>query len=82
MAPFIAACIWVVVAWVLSVVLTSKQSWPAAYALIAFGLPILVWLWRDLGPTAAFIALITGMVVLRWPVIYLGRWLKRRITGA
>lgn len=82
MAPFIAACVWVVTAWVLSVVLTSKQSWPAAYVLIAVGVPLLLWLWHDLGPMAAFVGLVTGMVVLRWPVIYLGRWLKRRIGGA
>lgn len=82
MAPFIAACIWVVVAWVLSVILSAKQSWPAAYGLIAIGVPILVWLWHDIGPVAALVGLGTGMVVLRWPVIYLGRWLKRRIGGA
>jgi hypothetical protein len=79
MAALIAACLWVVAAWILSVVLTARQSWPAAYALIACGLPVLVWLGLSLGPWAVAAGAATGCLVLRWPVIYAGRWLRKRI---
>ncbi|MEM9797383.1 MAG: DUF2484 family protein [Pseudomonadota bacterium] len=75
----IALCLWVVVAWLLMVTLTAKQSWPAAYCLIAVGVPILVWLWTSTGPFWALLGLAVMGLVLRWPVIYLGRWLKRLI---
>lgn len=81
MYAFIAACSWIVLAWVLSVVLTAKQSWPAAYGLIAAGLPILIWLGLSMGWTAAAIGFVVGSVVLRWPVIYAGRWIRRRLGG-
>ncbi|MEM8822514.1 MAG: DUF2484 family protein [Pseudomonadota bacterium] len=72
----IALCLWVVLAWILMVVLTAKQSWPAAYGLIAIGAPLLVWLWVSLGPGWAALGLAVMMLVLRWPVRYLGRWLR------
>ena len=50
--------------------------------LIALGLPLLVWLWIDTGPLAALLALAAGMSILRWPVIYLGRWVRGKLGGA
>lgn len=81
MYAFIAACLWVLIAWVLSIVLTAKQSWPAAYGLIAIGIPILIWLGISMGWTAAGVGFVVGCVVLRWPVIYAGRWIKRRLNS-
>jgi len=77
-AAFIAACIWVIAAWLLSVVLSAKQSWPAAYGLIAAGVPILFWLGLSTGWGTAAVGFIVGCLVLRWPVIYAGRWIRRR----
>jgi hypothetical protein len=77
-AAFIAACIWVIAAWFLSVVLSAKQSWPAAYGLIAAGVPILFWLGLSAGWGTAAVGFIVGCLVLRWPVIYAGRWIRRR----
>ncbi len=73
----IALCLWVVLAWLLMLVLTAKQSWPAAYGLMAIGAPILVWIWISVGPLWAALGLAVMMLVLRWPVIYFGRWLRR-----
>lgn len=73
MAAFIAACFWVIAAWRLSVVLNAKQSWPAAYALIAACVPILIWLRLSAGWGTAAVGFIVGCLVLRWPVIYAGR---------
>ncbi|MCK0166052.1 DUF2484 family protein [Jannaschia sp. S6380] len=74
----IALCLWVVVAWVLMVVLTARQSWPAAYVLIAVGIPILVWLAQS-SPWLALLGLVVMASVLRWPLIYLYRWARTRI---
>jgi hypothetical protein len=72
----VALCLWVVLAWVLMVSLTSKQSWPAAYCLIAGGLPLLAWLWVEQGPLFVVVGAAVMATVLRWPMIYLGRWLR------
>jgi hypothetical protein len=76
----VALCLWVVAAWLLMISTTAKQSWPAAYGLIAVGLPLLGWLWVEGGPLQAAVGLIVMGSVLRWPVRYVWRWLRGR-TG-
>lgn len=78
--PFIALCLWVVLSWVLQTVLTARQSWPAAYGLIAIGVPIVIWLGWSAGWLWALLGVAVMMLVLRWPVIYLGRWLKGKMS--
>ncbi|WP_170125315.1 DUF2484 family protein [Jannaschia seohaensis] len=75
----VALCLWVVVAWVLMVVLTSKQSWPAAYGLIAVGVPLLVWIWVSQGWVWALIGAGVMGSVLRWPLRYGWRWVMARL---
>ena len=72
----IALCLWVIVAWLLMVTLTARQSWPAAYGLIAVGVPIVVWLGLSMGWVWALVGTATMGAVLRWPVIYFLRWLR------
>lgn len=75
----IALCLWVVLAWLLQTVLTARQSWPAAYGLIGLGVPLVVWLGVSMGWLWAGLGAAVMLLVLRWPVIYLGRWLRRRL---
>lgn len=72
----IALCLWVVAAWGLMVTLTAKQSWPAAYGLIAVGVPILVWLASSMGWAWAISGIGVMALVLRWSLRSLLRWLK------
>ena len=72
----IALCLWVVGAWVLMVTLTAKQSWPAAYGLIAVGVPLTIWLGWSMGWLWALLGVTVMALVLRWPLRYFGRWLK------
>ncbi|TFL17899.1 DUF2484 family protein [Jannaschia formosa] len=75
----VALCLWVVLAWLLMVTLTARQSWPAAYGLIALGLPLLGWLgWTEGWVWTLAGALVMG-TVLRWPVRYAWRWVRTRI---
>ena len=75
----VALCLWVVVAWLLMVTLTAKQSWPAAYVLIAVGVPIVVWLGLAMGAALALLGVAVMMLVLRWPVRYGLRWIARKL---
>ncbi len=76
--PFVFACIWLVTANVLAMIPSKDNHWQRAYVLIAFGVPVFFWLWWSNGLLLAIIFLFAGMSVLRWPVIYLVRWIKRQ----
>ena len=71
----ICAALWAVVANVIAMLPTRDHHWRAAYALIATGIPILGYVTWQNGPWIGLIVLVAGMSVLRWPVIYLGRWM-------
>ena len=77
-----ALCLWVVAAWLLMVTLTARQSWPAAYGLIAVGVPLVAWLWVADGWAAALLGLGVMGAVLRWPVRYAWRWLRGLVRPA
>ena len=67
------ACLWAVVANVLAT-LPSRD-----YVRIAIGVPLLGLVTYQNGPWIGLLVLVAGMSVLRWPVIYLGRWLRGRL---
>lgn len=69
------ACLWALVATVIAL-LPGRFHWPAAYALIAVGIPILGFVTYQNGPVMGMLVLAGGVSVLRWPAIYLVRWLR------
>jgi hypothetical protein len=73
----ILACFWAVIANVLALTPSADNHWRNAYALIAVGIPILGYVTMQHGPWAGMLVLAAGCSVLRWPVIYLMRWLRR-----
>lgn len=76
-----AACLWVVVATLLALLPSRQNHWPAAWALIAAGIPILGYVtWRH-GPLVGLLVLAAGASYLRWPLWHLWRWLGRRVGG-
>jgi hypothetical protein len=78
----ILACIWAVSANVIAMFPSRNFHWPAAYVLIAVGVPILGFVTYEMGPWIGLLVLAAAASVLRWPVRYLGRWLKTKITKA
>ena len=74
----ILACLWALVANVLAMTPSKDYHWRNAYVLIAIGIPILGYVVWQNGPWVGLIVLVAAMSVLRWPVIYLGRWIKGR----
>lgn len=70
------ACLWAVSANILAMIPSGDNHWRRAYVLIAVGIPILGFLTYENGPWVGLVALLAGMSILRWPVIYFGRWLR------
>ena len=75
----ICAALWLVSANVMAMIPSSDNLWQRAYLLIAVGIPLIVWVGVQNGFWIGLIVLIAGMSVLRWPVVYLGRWVKRMV---
>ncbi len=75
----IAAFVWLVAANIAGMIPSRDHHWSRAYALIAIGVPLLGWVTLENGPLIGLFCLAAGASVLRWPVIYLGRWLQRRV---
>lgn len=78
----ILACLWAVVANIAAMIPSRDNYWMRAYALIAIGIPILGYVTWQNGPWVGLLVLAAGMSLLRWPVIYLGRWARRTLSGA
>jgi hypothetical protein len=75
----IAALLWLVVANLLAMVPSRDGQWRRAYGLIAAAVPILGLVTWQNGPWIGLLMLGAGMSVLRCPVIYLCRWVRRRL---
>jgi hypothetical protein len=77
----ILAFVWLVVANVMAMIPSRDNHWQRAYALIIVGVPLLGFVTWQNGPVIGIIMLVAGVSVLRWPMIYLGRWLRERLAG-
>ncbi|MEM8775842.1 MAG: DUF2484 family protein [Pseudomonadota bacterium] len=71
------ACAWALLANILAMIPSRDNHWRRAYWLIGFGVPILGFVTWQNGPFVGLLILVAGMSMLRWPVIYLGRWIRR-----
>ena len=76
----ILACLWAFIANVMAMFPSKDNHWSNAYRLIAVGIPIVGYVTWQHGPWLGLLVLAAGMSVLRWPVIYLSRWIKGRVT--
>ena len=75
----ICAALWLVVANVMAMIPSKDKLWQRAYLLMAIGIPLLGWVVYQNGLWIGLIALVAGMSVLRWPVVYLTRRVKRLV---
>ena len=80
-AALITACLWLVTANGIALLPSRDHHWRAAYALIAVGIPVLGWVTWTNGPYWGMAVLAAGASVLRWPVVYLWRWMRRKAVG-
>jgi len=77
----ILAFVWMIAANVLAMIPSNDDHWRRAYILIAIGLPLWVWVLMQNGLVVALLVLASAASVLRWPVRYLLRWVRRQIGG-
>jgi hypothetical protein len=73
----VLVCLWFVVANVLAMLPSSDNHWRRAYFLIAVGIPLLGYVTYENGMFVGLIVLAAAASILRWPVIFLWRWLRR-----
>ncbi len=71
------ACLWAVAANIIAMTPSKDYHWRNAYILIAVGIPIVGYVVMQHGPWIGLLVLAAGCSVLRWPVIYLARWMRR-----
>lgn len=76
------ACLWAFAANIAAAIPSSDNHWRRAYALIAVGVPLLGYVTYENGPWIGLLVLAAGVSVLRWPVVYLGRWMRRLVGGS
>jgi hypothetical protein len=79
MIPLVLALVWLITANVMAMFPSRDHHWRAAYGLIGIGIPLLGWVTSVNGPYIGLALLAAGASVLRWPVIYLWRWLRRQM---
>ncbi len=80
MSPaLLLACLWAVAANVAGMLPSRRKHWPAAWALIATGLPILAFVFARHGPWIGLLCLAAALSILRWPVLHLWRWINARL---
>ena len=79
MIPIGLGFLWLIAANVLALLPSRDNHWARAYVLIGIGIPLLGYITYTNGPWIGLAFLIAGCSVLRWPVIYLGRWMRRLI---
>ena len=72
----LCAVLWLIGANVMAMIPSKDDLWQRAYFLIAVGVPVLGWVTYQNGPLVGLIVLAAGVSVLRWPVIFLARWIK------
>ncbi|MEO0938454.1 MAG: DUF2484 family protein [Pseudomonadota bacterium] len=75
----ILACLWFVAANIGAMLPSRDHHWRFAYLMIALGVPVLGLVTWAHGPWIGLLVLVAGMSVLRWPVIYLVRWLRGKV---
>ena len=78
MLSLFLAGVWVLVATAIAL-MPQRTHWPGAVLLVVTGVPLLGYLTWQNGPLAGLFGLAAGASVLRWPLFYLGKWLRDRM---
>lgn len=77
--PLILCLVWLVAANLIAMFPSRDYHWRAAYVLIVVGVPLLGWATWEAGPVVGLLLLAAGASILRWPLIFFWRWLRRQV---
>jgi hypothetical protein len=75
-AALTLACLWAVAAGIAGM-MPQRFHWPAAFALIVTGIPMLGYVTWIHGGLVGLLVLAGGASMLRWPIIRLFGWVVR-----
>lgn len=75
-----AAFCWLVVANLRAMFPSKDHHWRFAYVMMGIGAPILMGVFVQNGLWVAMIFLAMAAWIMRWPVVYLWRWIKGRFV--
>ena len=76
--PLILVFVWMILANVMAMIPSRDNHWQRAYFLMAVGVPLIGWVTYVNGPVVGVLALAAGASVLRWPLLFLSRWMRQR----
>ena len=76
--PLILVFVWLIAANVMAMIPSRDNHWQRAYFLIGVGVPLIGWVTWVNGPVVGVLALAAGASILRWPLLFLGRWMRRQ----
>lgn len=76
----ILAALWFIATNIVAMFPSRDKHWRFAYVMIAVGIPILGYVTYENGPWVGLLVLVAAMSILRWPVIYLYRWVRHRVV--
>ncbi len=79
MLPLALCFVWLIAANVIGMFPSRDLHWRAAYVMIAIGVPLLGWVTWESGPVIGLLLLVAGASILRWPVVFFWRWLRRQV---
>jgi succinate-acetate transporter protein len=75
----VSVCLWILLAFVMAAFPSNDNHWRRAYILMAIGGPLLVWIiWTGHFWVAALFVTV-ACLVFRWPLLFLWRWMRRRV---
>ncbi|MBO9473505.1 DUF2484 family protein [Shimia sp. R10_1] len=75
----ISACVWLIAANLRAMFPSKDHHWRFAYVMMAIGVPIVIGLAVQHNIWFALVFVGMGAWIMRWPVIYLWRWVKRKL---
>lgn len=76
----ILAALWFIATNVVAMFPSRDKHWRFAYVMIAVGIPILGYVTYQNGPWVGLAVLVAAMSILRWPLIYLYRWVRGQVV--
>ncbi|WP_039020191.1 DUF2484 family protein [Halocynthiibacter namhaensis] len=75
------ACIWMISANLLAMLPSRDNYWTRAYWLMGIGVPLLGFVCWENGPWLTLLVMAAGLSMLRWPIVYLMRRIRRHLGG-
>lgn len=77
---FLLICVWALIANVIALFPSKRHHWPAAYALLAFSVPMMAVIIYENDGLLIAAAILIWISTMRWPIRYGWIWIKQKLT--